>query len=370
MSIMNRDAFKAWRRPLTKPKVLSPGDRVAIVTPSWGGPACYPDRFEMGLRYLAEEFGLAPVVMPHARKPADWLYRNPEARAGDLMQAFADQDIAAIVASIGGDDAVRLVPHLDLDVIADNPKVLLGYSDATVLHFACLKAGLSSFYGPTVMSGFAENGGMFDFGKNAIRRILFSAEPTGELPRNIEGWTDERLDWSVPGNHLRQRRLQPSVAPKLWQGSGRVCGHLIGGCAEVLEMLKGTELWPPLDYWDGAILFYETSEEAPAPSVVTRWMRNFGAQGILNRLSGLIVGRPGGGVSVERHDDYGAAIAKVLGEYGADSMPLITRLDFGHTDPMMVLPYSAHVEIDCSGLSLSIVEEAVASRTALGGESA
>ena len=79
---------------------------------------------------------------------------------------FRGSSIKGIIASIGGDDAIRLIPHIDLNVIADNPKVFLGYSDPTVLHFGCLKAGLGSFYGPTIMAGFAENGGMHAYAEN------------------------------------------------------------------------------------------------------------------------------------------------------------------------------------------------------------
>ncbi len=347
-----------WPKTLTRPGRLSPGDRVAIVSPSWGGPACFPGRFAAGKRVLAEEFGLDVVVMPNAQKSADWLDRHPQARADDVMQAFADLSVAGVVASIGGDDAIRLLPHLDLGVIARNPKVFLGYSDATVLHFACLKAGVVSFYGPTVMAGFAENGRMHEFAKEAIRRVLFSTDSPGKLPKNTEGWTDERLDWAEPANQSRKRRLHPPTQPRIWQGRGTVRGPLVGGCAEVLEMLKGTEFWPPLEYWDGAILFYETSEEAPPPSTVTRWLRNFGAQGILQRIAGLALGRPAG-VPVERHNDYGAAVAKALAEYGADQTPLITGLDFGHTDPMTVLPYGISAEIDCDNAEMSLPEPTV-----------
>ena len=80
--------------------------------------------------------------------------------AADLMEAFADPSIAGIITSIGGDDSIRLIPHLDLAVIAANPKVFLGFSDTTTLHFACLAAGVTSFYGPAVMAGFGENAGM------------------------------------------------------------------------------------------------------------------------------------------------------------------------------------------------------------------
>lgn len=352
-------AMEYWPRTLKKPRMLKRGDRVAIVTPSWGGPACFPKRFEAGRKHLEEAFELEVTVMPHACKPAAWLDRNPQARAEDVMQAFADPSVSAVIASIGGDDSIRLLPHLDRDIIARNPKVFLGYSDATVLHFACLKAGVTSFYGPTVMAGFAENGGMHALSKEAIRRVLFSVETPGRLPENTEGWTDERLDWSVPENQARKRRLHPPVASRTWQGAGKARGQLIGGCAEVLEMLKGTDLWPPLDYWEDAILFYETSEEAPTPSTVARWLRNFGAQGILDRIRGLIVGRPGGGVPAQRHDEYGAAIAKVLAEFGATHLPLITGLDFGHTDPMFVLPYGVNAELNCDAGTVSLLEPAV-----------
>lgn len=348
-----------WPNTLKKPRMLARGDRIAIVTPSWGGPACFPERFEAGKRYLETEFELEVVTMPHARKPAEWLERNPKARAEDVLEAFADSSISAVIASIGGDDCIRLLPYLDLAVIMQHPKIFLGFSDATVLHFACLRAGVASFYGPTVMAGFAENGGMHNLSREAIRRVLFSTEIPGPLPKNAEGWTDERLDWSVPENQTRKRQLQLPIAPRVWQGSGKKHGRLIGGCAEVLEMLKGTDFWPPIDYWNDAILFYETSEEAPTPTVVARWIRNYGAQGILDRIGGIIVGRPGGGVPANRHDDYGSAIAKVLAEYEVQSVPLITGFDFGHTDPMLVLPYGARTEIDCDTGTISLLEPVV-----------
>lgn len=348
-----------WPNVLKKPRKLSRGDRIAIVTPSWGGPACFPERFDAGLRYIEEEFGLQVELMPNARKPAEWLYENPEARADDIMQAFSDPAIAGVFVSIGGDDSIRLLPHLEPGVIADNPKVFLGYSDATVLHFACLKAGVVSFYGPTVMAGFAENGGMHALAKAAIRQVLFSTDVPGPLPKNTEGWTDELLDWADPENQARRRKLNQPSAPCLWQGSGKVRGRLIGGCAEVLEMLKATALWPNLAYWDDAILFYETSEEAPAPATVARWLRNFGAQGILGRLAGIVLGRPGGGVPVDRHEEYGTSIATILAEYGLKHTPLLTGLDFGHTDPMVVLPYGVTAELDCARVKMTLAESAV-----------
>jgi muramoyltetrapeptide carboxypeptidase LdcA involved in peptidoglycan recycling len=351
-----------WQRPLVKPRALGPGDRVAIVSTSWGGPAVFPHRYEAGKRYLAEAFGLVPVEMPHALREAAWLDRDPQGRAEDIHTAFADSSIRGIVASIGGDDAIRLIPHIDLDVIARNPKVFLGYSDPTVLHFACLKAGLCSFYGPTIMSGFAENGGMHAYAERALRKAVFETAPIGEIEPNGEGWTVEHLPWQDPENQNRRRQLTPSTGPRTLQGTGIVKGHLIGGCAEVLEMLKGSEWWPPLDYWNAAILFYETSEEAPSSALVLRWLRNFAAQGILPRLSGIVLGRPGGRTDEAYRQEQERAVLRALSEAGLPHLPVLAELDFGHTDPIATLPYGVMAEIDCTRSRLSILEPSVSPR--------
>ena len=136
------------------------------------------------------------VESRHALADHEWLASHPEARASDLMEVFADPSINGIVSTIGGDDSIRILPFLDLSVIRENPKVFLGYSDTTVSHFACLKAGVVSFYGPAVMAGFAENGGLFPYMTSSIRRNLCSTEPTGLIIPNAEGWTCERLDWA------------------------------------------------------------------------------------------------------------------------------------------------------------------------------
>ena len=85
-------------------------------------------------------------------RDADWLARNPKARADDLMAAFVDETIDGIISTIGGEDSIRTLPYLDLDLIRDNPKVFMGYSDTTISHAACFKAGLVSFYGPSFMA--------------------------------------------------------------------------------------------------------------------------------------------------------------------------------------------------------------------------
>lgn len=349
---------------MLKPRKLSPGDRLAAVSLSWGGPGTFPHRYEAGKRQLEETFEVELVAMPHALKDPDWLAAHPEARAEDLMMAFADPSIQGVVSTIGGEDSIRLIPYLDLDVLRDHPKVFLGFSDTTVTHFACLKAGLVSFYGPSVLAGFGENGGMFPYMAESVRRTLFSSEPPGVIEPNPDGWTVEHLDWSVPENQERKRKLNPSEPWRFLQGEGSAVteGPLVGGCLEVMEFLRGTPLWPGDSdgVWDGAILFLETSEEAPPPSVLRRALRSYAAMGILKRLSGILLGRPGGPVTMADFGGYEEALLQVVvREEGLTGLTLVTRMDFGHTDPMFVLPLGVRARIDCETKQFSILESGV-----------
>lgn len=345
---------------LKKPPRLQVGDRIAAVTLSWGGPGSIPHRYEIGRKQFEDQFKLKVVEMPHALKSAEWIKDNPQARADDLMAAFSDPTIKGIISTIGGEESVRILPFLDLEVIRKNPKIFMGYSDTTVTHLACFKAGLTSFYGPSFMTGFAENSGMFPYMVNSVRQTLFSEAPIGEIHPNLTGWTVERLDWNRLENQQLKRKLTPSNPWKMLQGKGRATGHLLGGCAEVLEFLKGTHYWPSLAEWDGAILFLETSEEAPSPTLFARWLRNYGSQGILQKLSGILVGRPGGGIPEAEFCKYDDALIQVVSkELGLTHLPILTRMDFGHTDPAFVIPYGVQAEIHCEEGRLFMHESAV-----------
>lgn len=344
---------------LQKPKMLASGDRIATVSPSWGGPGTFPQRYAAGKRQLEAEFGLTVVEMAHTLADAGWIAANPQARAQDLMAAFADPSIAGIFCTIGGEDSIRLLPYLDLEVIRANPKVFLGFSDTTSLHLACYAAGLTSFYGPSIMAGFAENGSMHHYSVDGVRRVLFNTEPPGLVPLNTEGWTVERLEWSDPALQDQRRQMQPAYAPRVLQGTGIAEGHLLGGCAEVLEMVKGTAWWPGLDAWRGAILFIETSEEAPPPGFFRYWLRNYAAQGILGVLSGIILARPDHKDDPHYRDKLERVLTTILAETGLSGLPVLSGLDFGHTQPMLTLPYGARARIDCAAGRFSILEAGV-----------
>src|SRR6185436_1852794 len=235
---------------MIKPRKLNSGDKIATVSLSWGGPSIFPHRYEVGVQQLEKEFGLEVVEMPNTLKDANWLASNPKARADDLMQAFADPSIKGIFTTIGGDDSIRLLPYLDLNVIQDNPKIFMGYSDTTISHLVCHKASLVSFYGPSILAEFAENGGMFPYMVQSLRQTIFSSGMIGEIKPCTEGWTVERLDWGNPENQNIKRKMNPSNGWKFLQGTGIHRGHLIGGCLEVFDWARGTELFPT--HWQDA----------------------------------------------------------------------------------------------------------------------
>jgi muramoyltetrapeptide carboxypeptidase LdcA involved in peptidoglycan recycling len=346
---------------LVRPPMLRAGDRIAAVTPSWGGPGLFPHRYEAGRRQLEAAFGVEVVPTRHALRDPAWVAANPRARAEDLLEAFADPAIKGIIATIGGEDSIRLLPYLDLGVIRSNPKVFLGYSDVTVGHLACYAAGVGSFYGPTIMAGFGENGGLHAYMERAVRQTLFTAAPVGRLAPNEEGWTVEHLDWGDPANQSRRRALTPSKGWRWLQGEGPVAGRLIGGCLEVLDWLRGTPVWPGRAAWDGAVIFLETSEEAPTPLAVTRMLRALAASGALERAAALLFGRPGGDVPPEQFDAYDQAVLGVVrDELGRGDMPIVSEVDFGHTDPITVLPYGVLARVDPTAREVSLLEAAVA----------
>lgn len=342
---------------MIKPRTLRPGDRLATISLSRGWPSVYPRAYQDGKRQLQEGFGVEVIESRHALADVEWLAAHPEARAADLMEVLKDPTIHGIVSTIGGDDSIRLLPFLDYSVIRENPKVFLGYSDSTVTHFAFLKAGVTSFYGPSLMAGFDENGGLSPYMEQSIRQLLFSPSPSTLISPNPDGWTSDSFEWGNADRNRRRRKLRPSSGWKWLQGSGLHSGRLIGGCLEVVDWLRGTAVWPEPAVWRNSILFLEVSEDQPSPTSVTYMLRSLAATGAINgEVRGILFGRPYGDES--SFGAYDDALLRVLSELRLTSIPVITRMDFGHTDPKLTLPLGVAAEIDCDARQIRLTEPA------------
>jgi len=124
-------------------------------------------------------------------------------------------------------------------------------------------------------------------------------------------------------------------------------------------MLKGTPFWPQPGFWQDRILFLETSEDKPTPGWVSLWLRNYGVQGVFDRLSAILVGRARDYTDDEKTELDATIVRIVAGEFGATALPIVTNLDFGHTDPQWIVPLGVRAEIDVGARSFRLLEPAV-----------
>jgi muramoyltetrapeptide carboxypeptidase LdcA involved in peptidoglycan recycling len=343
--------------PVT-PGRLRRGDTVAVVSPSWGGPSKFPAIYEQGLAVLREELGLEVREMPNARTDAGWLASHPEARAADVAAALADPAVRGVWCSIGGDDSIRILRHLDPSLPMKHPKVVVGFSDATPLLTWMRWNGVVAYHGPSIMAGVAQwRSFPPEFGEQ-VRAVLFEGG-AGHRFRPFPTFSEGYENWGDPASVGRTQPKRPSE-PWHWVNAASPAeGELFGGNLEILDLLKGTPFFPPPEFFDGKLLFLETSEEAPTPKTVGRSLRNYGVSGILDRISGLLVGRPRG-YTDEARAELDTRIREVaVDEFGRTDLPVVTHLDFGHTDPQWVLPIGVRARIDPDGPAFTLVEPSV-----------
>ncbi len=344
-------------REFQKPRRLRPGETVAVLSPSWGGPSVYPSVFDLGLANLRDLLGVEVKEYPTTRMATAGLHGNPRRRAEDVNSAFADPGVKAIISSIGGDDSVRLLPYLDAEAIAANPKILMGFSDTTTLLAYATQQGLVTFNGPSVMAGFAQQKTLPPAFAEHVRQMLM--EPTeghvyAPYPERVVEWQR----WETPG-YTGEVTFAPNGGWRWLQGDMVVQGPLFGGCIEVLEFLKSTDWWPPYDFWAGKVLFLETSEEKPTPDQVKYMLRNYGMQGVFDQLAGLLFARPQFYTMEERETLFQTIIGVVSDEFGRPDLPIIAEMDFGHEGPQSILPLGVTAEIDCTHRTFRLVEACI-----------
>jgi muramoyltetrapeptide carboxypeptidase LdcA involved in peptidoglycan recycling len=338
-----------------RPRKLNRGDRVAIVSPSWGGPSVFPGIYETGLEAMRTHLGLEPVEFPTARMDAEKLTQEPRLRAEDINAAFADESIAGIIASIGGDDSVRILPYLDTDLILAHPKLLMGYSDTTTLLSYLSAQGLVTFHGPSIMAGIAQIESLGEPYKSHLVAMLLGNGQTYDYvpyPAYSEGYPD----WGNPDNLGKINAPTKNAGWDWLQKSEDKQGTFWGGCVEVLEFMKGTDFWPERPFFDDKFLLLETSEEVPPPAQVMRILRNYGMQTILDRIQGLVIGRPHG-YSEEQKQELRMYVKQiVVDEFGRTDMPIILNFDVGHTDPQFIIPFGVKAQISSNSERVTLVE--------------
>jgi len=336
------------RGPIYPPKPR-PGDRVAIVSPSSGLPELFPAPYELGLRRLREDFRLVPVEYPATRR----MGASPQERAADLHAAFADPDIKAIIVSIGGDDQITVLPHLDADLIRANPKPFFGYSDNTNLLTYLGNRGIVGYHGGSVMCEFGRPGAMHSLTTVSLQAALFTS---GEYElRESTVYGDVQRDWADPATFDSTPVMQACDGWR-WHNADQVVEGLTwGGNLEILSwlLMADREVRPPEAY-EGRVLLIETSEELPSAAEVYRILRNMGERGLLERFAGVLVGRAKAW-SFERPNtpdekavfakEQREAVLRALSAYNRGALTVFD-VDFGHTDPQVVIPAGGWIRVD------------------------
>lgn len=345
---------------MIKPKHLQKGDTVAIVSTSKGtlGEDFAIHRLDIAKKRLEEDYGLKVLVMPNALKGVDYLYEHPEKRAEDLMDAFKNPEVKAIFNAIGGDDSIRLLPYIDFDVIRNNPKIFTGFSDTTSMHFMMQKAGLVSYYGATILTNFSEYVKINDYTAEMIDKTLFNPQDNLEIESSPYYYDDEdeKVWWDIKNINNYKQYHKEEIGYEVIQGKGVVEGELIGGCIDVFIEDIGTPIWPSLEDFNGKILILETSEEDMSKDELVWILRNLAAQGIFNVINGIIVGKP---ARRSKYEPYKEAYLQVVGKEAKRSdLPIMCNVNFGHAEPIGVVPLGIKARLDADSKRLILLEKA------------
>ncbi|MBO1756892.1 S66 peptidase family protein [Allobranchiibius sp. CTAmp26] len=333
---------------VTVPKART-GEKVAVVSPSFAAPAVAAAVHEQAMTRLAAVTGLVPVEYPTTRQ----LGASAEERAADLNAAFADPEIRAVVATIGGEDQITVIPHLDPRVVVADPKPFVGYSDNTNILNWLWTHGVPGFYGGSTQVQLGPGPRVDPIHQSSLRAALVTGEHL-EVTEPGES-QDVGHDWNDP-RALTEFGSREPTEPWAWAGPARsVTGRTWGGCIEVLQWILTAGRFPADPaILEGGVLLVETSEEL-IPAQEFGWiMRSLGERGVLAAVDAIVVARPPTSTftvqpslaerKAKREEQRDTALA-VVGRYNPDAVVVIGP-PFGHTRPQWIVPYGGRMTVD------------------------
>jgi muramoyltetrapeptide carboxypeptidase len=321
--------------PILRPKALRRGDVVAVVPASGGLEKDEAPLYERGVAVL-EEMGFEVRASPLVDLDRQWWWAaaQPAEVAEDFNRHLRDPDVRALFSLTGGRMTLSYLDLIDVEAVRNDPKPVLGMSDISALHLALhARTGLVSLHSDLVTFGFGEawneqgdarRGQLADL----YRRVLTEDEPLGALP----AW-DRWESWR----------------------SGRAEGPLIGAMLNRLVRVQASSSAMAPERFDGAILFWE--EAFTSTSVVWNDLHVLRQMGVLDRISGMVVGRP---FEVEPTPPGPVALRDVVLEVvGERDIPVLGDVDVGHAGPNLPMPLGVRAEVDADALTLSLLEPAV-----------
>jgi len=331
-----------------KPACLKPGDKIALVSPSMPGPAMAPSRISQAVQTL-ESMGFIIQWAPHARMKHGHHGATIQQRADDINNSFADPDIKAILCTIGGWTANGIIPYLDFEIIRKNPKIFIGYSDITVLHYAIFtQTGMVVFYGSDLVSDLGEFPAPPQYTLDSLSKTLI--RPTQDIViKASKEWTDEPV--AKAGEFIAQpRKYQPNDGWKSIR-QGKASGILMGGHLGTSDILAGTPYFPD---FEGVLWFWE--DVGREVGHLDRLLTHFKMLGVLDKIAGMLIGRPCRCPLSTPDMDFEKMVEEVTEGY---DFPIIARLDIGHTSPQLTLPIGVKATMNSHSGELIIHEPGV-----------
>jgi len=323
---------------LLKPFKLSPGDTIGVCTPSSPAYKANEELFATGVKNL-EKLGFKVKLGFLTQKRASQGYRSgtPEDRAKEFMDLIKDNEVKAIISTIGGNNSSSMIPFLDFELIREKRKIFCGYSDVTSLHLAILRyAGLKTMYGPAVMTWFGDYpNGIEDSTKSFMEAVTQTNVTERELIK-FSRWSNHFRDWGNGDWKNVQREWKENKGWKVLS-PGVVEAEIVVVNLNTVCAAAGTEFFPDVE---GKILLIE---EMSAPwSNEERNLRQLQLMGVFDKIKGLIYGKP------EMPNDEGApfTIDELLMEVvGKRDYPIISEFDCSHTVPMYTIQERSKVKL-------------------------
>ncbi|MFE4205456.1 LD-carboxypeptidase [Streptomyces goshikiensis] len=332
---------------LLRPAALAAGDTLAVLTLSSPGPVRYPNAYARGIANL-KAAGFRTVTTPTTTGRAGWTSGTPRQRAEDLNAAFADPAIGGIVTTIGGNHSAQLLPYLDWETIAANPKVFCGYSDTTVLHHAIRHmTGMVTFYGPAVIPQWGEHGHPFPYTTSHFHTVTRSATAPGPVPVS-RYLVHEDHHTAQAARRARSTRPAP---PRLALRPGRAHGPLAPFCPPSMRLLAGTPWQPDLS---GHILLLDISDHAYGPEDFDADLTHLRQTGLIRDPAAVVMLRTPTGQDATVYADV------LLTHTCGGSYPVLIGMEGGHVDPMPTYPLGVAATLDTT--TLTITEPAVIPR--------
>jgi muramoyltetrapeptide carboxypeptidase len=313
-----------------KPKKLRAGDTVGIISPS--EPIEFRNEFYAGVREL-EGIGLRVLLGKNVfRKYGGYMAGTVEQRLHDLHSMFRNPKVKAIFVSGGGFCVNQILPFVNYSLIKNNPKILMGYSDITVLLNAIYaKTGLITFHGPSVELSIAN---WEKFTKNGFIKATFQSKPLGKIT-GLSSW-------------------------KVFK-RGKATGRLLGGNLTVLRTLIGTKYNPD---WKNAILFWEDCDLTYED--LDHFITHLKLTGIFDKISGMVIGANKnfkkvtiGEESDSEKKNFFSPKKIILERTKEYHFPIISGVEFGHRRDQMTIPIGVQATIDASKRLFSIDESGV-----------